>query len=83
MKCLWLLFTLALLLSVVSAKKKKFDGDFEFVDEVSWNMRFYIAFPLFLVFAVNEDADEHDDNCHTAFTNIPFLLLLFLLFIAI
>lgn len=38
MKCLWLLFTLALILSVATAKKKKFDGDFEFVDEVSSNI---------------------------------------------
>lgn len=38
MKCLWLLFTLALVLSVAGAKKKKFDGDFEFVDEVSSNI---------------------------------------------
>lgn len=36
MRCLWLVFTFAVLLSVVAAKKKKFDGDFEFVDEVSF-----------------------------------------------
>lgn len=34
MKCLWLLLTFILMISVVSAKKKKFEGDFEFVDEV-------------------------------------------------
>lgn len=34
MKWLWLLFTFVLLFSIVCAKKKKFEGDFEFVDEV-------------------------------------------------
>ncbi|KAG4072900.1 hypothetical protein HA402_006580 [Bradysia odoriphaga] len=33
MKWLWLLFTFVLLFSIVCAKKKKFEGDFEFVDE--------------------------------------------------
>lgn len=34
MKWLWLLFTFVLLFTIVCAKKKKFEGDFEFVDEV-------------------------------------------------
>lgn len=47
MKCLWLLFTLALYISIVSAKKKKFEGDFEFIDEVctffSLQKTFFVA----------------------------------------
>lgn len=34
MKLLWLSLTLFLMFSVACAKKKKFEGDFEFVDEV-------------------------------------------------
>lgn len=34
MKLLWLSLTIFLMFSVASAKKKKFEGDFEFVDEV-------------------------------------------------
>lgn len=34
MRYMWLVFSFVLLLSLAAAKKKKFDGDFEFVDEV-------------------------------------------------
>lgn len=34
MKLLWLSLTIFLMFSVACAKKKKFEGDFEFVDEV-------------------------------------------------
>lgn len=40
MKWLWLLFTFMLLFSFVCGKKKKFEGDFEFVDEVIYYVFF-------------------------------------------
>lgn len=61
MKCLWVLFTIMVLLAATDAKKKKFDGDFEFADEVSFlNSTFYspIHLPLDVISSRKIDCDN-------------------------